>query len=138
MNWSLQQLLMSNARDAITVPGLTPKADWGKVLTGAVNLLVWFLNDSRVRAALKALEPDIKKMLPVGGGVLVCLAYCTTAGPTSLQGERLFQSAAAVRAGIDAAKTLSSYKEITSTTGTVSAACPESWRRSEEYLWITG
>lgn len=137
MNWSLQKLLISNARDAVTVPGLTPKTNWGKYVTGAVDLLVWFLNVSRYRDALKALEPDIKKMLPVGGGVLIRVAYCTTAGPTSMEGKRLFQSATAARAGMDAGQTLSSYKELISSTGAVSTSCPESWRSSEEYLWIT-
>jgi hypothetical protein len=128
--WAIQQLLVSRTRDDVTVPGLTPRANWGAVVEGAVDLLAWAANRYRLQNALKKLEPNIQKIMPKDGGVLVLIVYCAAMS-------KLFQSAYVVRAGYDATQTYSSYQELISRTGTVSTACPEGWVRSEEYLWIT-
>lgn len=134
---SVQNLILERARNNVIVPGLTPKVSWEAVVSQGVTILSDVLNKHRVGNRLKELGPNIKRLLPKGGGVLVIVAYCNTVAATALKGQRIFLSADAVLGGLDAADTFSLWRKKNAG-GTISAACPEGWSRTEDYLWITG
>lgn len=135
-NWNLQGLLAARARDNVTVPGLTPKVNWGSVVSGGMDLLCWGLNKYRVSKALQSIEPDIAKFMPKdGGGVLVLVSYCTATGDSIYNG-KLFQNAAAQLGASTATEAFNRYT-LRNANGSIYASCPEGWNRSEEFLWVS-
>lgn len=117
----------------MTVPGLTSKVPWESIVTGAVSILTYCTNHIKLQNGLKALEPDIARLKPDGGGVLILTEYWTT---EILGGQRIFQRASALRGGKDLT-TLKNYEEEISRTGIIYQTPPNSWKREVEYLWVT-
>src|SRR4051794_3877817 len=105
-NWSVQEILVSRARDNVTVPGLSDKVNWGAVVEGAMDLFAGTMNHFRLQTALNNMESDVKHLMPKGGGVLVLVVYCTADGP------RVFNCASAVRGGLDGVQTFLSYQKL--------------------------